>query len=208
MQESLTPYVDALTGKSPKEVQAALIGSLSSSPMGQEALAAIQRGQTFGVQSRQQDLAEKKYAAELAAAGHPVVTGWCRLDSTHPLVNITDGPLHGDVPTAGAYRFRRFRDVVEYPEPVVPTGFAGFALTCMSRDLWRQFPFGAYGGPSSSWSSDFHLSARLRDAGIPIVAAREGYVEHLKERWGELDRAPQARLLIGEQPPAVTVDDA
>ena len=145
---------------------------------------------------------------ELAAAGHPVVTGWCRLDSTHPLVNITDGPLHGDVPTAGAYRFRRFRDVVEYPEPVVPTGFAGFALTCMSRDLWRQFPFGAYGGPSSSWSSDFHLSARLRDAGIPIVAAREGYVEHLKERWGELDRAPQARLLIGEQPPAVTVDGA
>jgi hypothetical protein len=71
MQESLTPYVDALTGKSPKEVQAALIGSLSSSPMGQEALAAIQRGQTFGVQSRQQDLAEKKYAAELAAAGQP-----------------------------------------------------------------------------------------------------------------------------------------
>ena len=71
MQESLTPYVDALTGKSPKEVQAALIGSLSSSPMGQEALAALQRGQTFGVQSRQQDLAEKKYAAELAAAGQP-----------------------------------------------------------------------------------------------------------------------------------------
>ena len=71
MQESLVPYVDALTGKSPQEVQAALIGSLSSSPAGQEALAAIQRGQTFGVQSRQQDLAEKKYAAELAAAGQP-----------------------------------------------------------------------------------------------------------------------------------------
>ncbi len=71
MQESLTPYIDALTGKSPQEVQAALIGSLSSSPAGQEALAAIQRGQTFSVQSRQQDLAEKKYAAELAAAGQP-----------------------------------------------------------------------------------------------------------------------------------------
>lgn len=71
MQESLTPYIDALTGKSPQEVQAALIGSLSSSPAGQEALAAIQRGQTFSVQARQQDLAEKKYAAELAAAGQP-----------------------------------------------------------------------------------------------------------------------------------------
>lgn len=71
MQDSLTPYIDALTGKSPQEVQAALIGSLSSSPMGQEALAAIQRGQTFSVQARQQDLAEKKYAAEAAGGGAP-----------------------------------------------------------------------------------------------------------------------------------------
>jgi len=71
MQDSLAPYVDALTGKSPQEVQAALIGSLSASPMGQEALAAIQRGQTFGVQSRQQDLAEKKFEQELATAGQP-----------------------------------------------------------------------------------------------------------------------------------------
>jgi hypothetical protein len=71
MQESLAPYVDALTGKSPQEVQAALIGSLSSSPMGQEALSAIQRGQTFGVQDRQQKLAELKYEQELAAAGQP-----------------------------------------------------------------------------------------------------------------------------------------
>lgn len=71
MQESLTPYIDALTGRSPEEVKAALIGSLSSSPMGQEALAAIQRGQTFSVQARQQDLAEKKYAAEAAGGGAP-----------------------------------------------------------------------------------------------------------------------------------------
>ena len=71
LRPQLQQYIDALTGKSPEEVKAALIGSLSSSPAGQEALAAIQRGQTFGVQSRQQDLAEKKYAAELAAAGQP-----------------------------------------------------------------------------------------------------------------------------------------
>jgi hypothetical protein len=30
---------------------------------------------------------------DLAAAGHPVVTGWCRLDATHPLANITDGQV-------------------------------------------------------------------------------------------------------------------
>ena len=39
--------------------------------MGQEALSAIQRGQTFGVQDRQQKLAELKYEQELAAAGQP-----------------------------------------------------------------------------------------------------------------------------------------
>ena len=76
MQESLAPYVDALTGKSPQEVQAALIGSLSSSPMGQEALSAIQRGQTFGVQQGQLDVSRErlafdreKAAAEAAGGG-------------------------------------------------------------------------------------------------------------------------------------------
>jgi hypothetical protein len=71
LRPQLQQYIDALAGRSPQEVQAALIGSLSSDPRGQEALSAIQRGQTFGVQSRQQDLAEKRYAAELAAAGQP-----------------------------------------------------------------------------------------------------------------------------------------
>jgi hypothetical protein len=78
MQESLVPYVDALTGKSPQEVQAALIGSLSSSPMGQEALSAIQRGQTFGVQQGQLDVSRErlefdreKAAAEAAGGGAP-----------------------------------------------------------------------------------------------------------------------------------------
>lgn len=70
-QEILRPYVEALDGRPLEEIQAAVIGSLSASPSGQEALAAIQRGETFSVQSRQQDLAEKKYEQELAAAGQP-----------------------------------------------------------------------------------------------------------------------------------------
>lgn len=143
---------------------------------------------------------------ELAREGHPVVTGWCRLDATHPLANITAGPLVGDEPSPGAYRFRTFRQVAGYELPVVPTGFVGFALTCMPRDLWRQFPFGAFGGPSQSWASDFHLSRRLRDAGVPMVAARDGYCEHLKERWLELDRDPRKRLLVGERPAQVVHD--
>jgi hypothetical protein len=70
-QDGLLPYVEALDGKPIEEIQAALIGSLSSSPAGQEALSAIQRGQTFSVQDRQQKLAELKYEQELAAAGQP-----------------------------------------------------------------------------------------------------------------------------------------
>lgn len=78
MQESLRPYADALVGKSPQEVQAALIGSLSSSPVGQEALAAIQRGQTAQIQLGQLDVSRgrlafdtEQAAAAAAAAGQP-----------------------------------------------------------------------------------------------------------------------------------------
>lgn len=71
MQEGLRPYVDALAGKSPDEVKAALIGSLSSSAMGQEALAAIQRAGTLSVQQGQLTLAQQTAAREAAAAGQP-----------------------------------------------------------------------------------------------------------------------------------------
>ena len=93
LRPQLQQYIDALTGKSPKEVQAALIGSLSSDPRGQEALAAIQRGQTFGVQSRQQDLAEKRYAAE-AARGPEVEYEKVELqDGTLGLLNKKTGRI-------------------------------------------------------------------------------------------------------------------
>jgi hypothetical protein len=56
MRGQLQPFIDALTGKSPQEVQAALIGSLASSPEGQEALAAIQRAETASIQRGQLDV--------------------------------------------------------------------------------------------------------------------------------------------------------
>lgn len=75
MQESLAPYVDALAGKSPQEVQAALIGSLSSSSAGQEALAAIQRAQTFGVQQGQLDVSRKRLAFDIEQAAAEAAAG-------------------------------------------------------------------------------------------------------------------------------------
>jgi hypothetical protein len=78
MRGQLQPFIDALADKSPEEVKAALIGSLSSSPEGQEALAAIQRSQTYGVQrgqlevaQGQLELAKQEAEREAAAAGLP-----------------------------------------------------------------------------------------------------------------------------------------
>lgn len=152
-------------------------------------------------------VSQQAYDAVLALAeDYEVVTGYCRLDVTHPEVNITRRPLMGDVPVAGAYDFYRYEDVVNEPRPVLQTGFVGFALTCMSRDMWRRFPFGVYGSAQQSWSSDFHLSIRLRDAAVPMVAARDAYVVHVKETWNRLDAAPEKRLLIGEEPAGVVVE--
>ena len=74
-QDVLIPHMKALEGRSLEEIQAALIGSLSASPSGQEALAAIQRGETFGVQSRQQTLAEQRFAAEQKTAADEAASG-------------------------------------------------------------------------------------------------------------------------------------
>jgi hypothetical protein len=62
-------YIDALTGKSPEEVKSALIGSLSSlGQTGQEALAAIQRAETTGIQRGQLGVSQQRLAMDAAAA--------------------------------------------------------------------------------------------------------------------------------------------
>lgn len=74
MLETVQPYIDALAGKPPEEVKAAAIGSLSSSAMGQEALAAIQRAGTLSVQQGQlavsrEDIALRRQKQALDAQG-------------------------------------------------------------------------------------------------------------------------------------------
>lgn len=71
MRPQIQQYIDALTGKSPEEVKSALIGSLSSSQAGQEALAAIQRAETIGVQRGQLDVSRQRLAQDAAAANQP-----------------------------------------------------------------------------------------------------------------------------------------
>lgn len=144
------------------------------------------------------------------AEAHPVVTGFTRLDATHPLVNLTTRPLIGDEPVPGAYDFYSYADVMAHDGPTLATGFVGFALTGMSRELWTRFPFRARGCGPTACCSDFDLSVRLRDAGIPMTAVTGGYVEHVKITWGERDcgKDPRKRLLIGERPKEVIYEEA
>jgi len=137
--------------------------------------------------------------------GHPVATGWSNLDCVEAKVNLQRTPLQSPVPLVTGWDLYHFAEVMGYPEPVVPTFFGGMCLTGMSRELWQRFPFNCYGRPGGG--SDYHLCWRLQEAGVPIAAAREGFVFHVKERWAEGDLDPKKRLLVGMVSPSVTITD-
>ncbi len=131
------------------------------------------------------------------AAGQPVVTGYCNLDTSgDDRVNITRSPLT-EPRTMASYDFYTQRQVDQYRAELVPTHFVGFALTGMSRPLWQRYPFQAYGSPGCS--SDYHLSRRLAADGVPMVAPKRGRVHHVKDRVNHLDSDPRKRLILGRR---------
>lgn len=137
---------------------------------------------------------------------HPAATGWCRLAKGDPRANLTTSPIRGDRPSVAGYDWWLAADVDAYPQEVVPTGFMGMALTGMSRDMWLRYPQDGYRTSTGhAFSSDFHLSRRLRDDGIPMVAARSGYIDHVKEVWNRRDRLAENRLLVGQIPRRVSI---
>lgn len=127
---------------------------------------------------------------------HPVVTGWCNLDDTDPRCSVVDRPLTGDSPTLDSYGFMHWSRVVTHPEPTLRTWFAGMCLTGMSRELWQRYPFDVLGS-EQGWASDYSLCWRLQRDGVPIVAARDAAVLHVRERWDVPDRDPRKQLRIG-----------
>lgn len=132
--------------------------------------------------------------------GHPVVTGYSNLDATLPFCNLTWGRLHAPPPTVDAYQMFTLAEVKRHEGPMKTT-FAGLCLTVMSREMWLRFPLRCtvLGG-----QMDYQLSWELQEAGVPIVAAPDGFVLHVKERWNQMDTNPAKRLLIGERPPSIT----
>lgn len=127
-----------------------------------------------------------------------VVTGWCNHDCIEPGVNLQWTPLPGyeHPQTREEWNWMHFAEVLSYPTRFIPTYFAGMCITGMSREWWREkfpfdcYPMGHFGG------SDYHLSWRLQEAGIPIYAAREGFAFHLKKSWLGPSPAP---LLLGPE---------
>jgi hypothetical protein len=149
----------------------------------------------------------------LLEAGHPAATGWCRMAVGHESVNLCDRPLSADVPWAKPFPYSLMlrTDVTRYPDEIVPTHFMGMSLTGLTRDLWQRFPYGCYTERRPrGQSSDFHLSARLRDAEIPMVAARSGEVRHLKEMkvQGTMYGPVQHPWLVGNVEPSLSIDRA
>lgn len=125
----------------------------------------------------------------------PVVTGYSNLDAATELVNLSRAPLG-----LQADSLYTLGEVMCWPERAVPTTFCGFALTGMRRELWERYPWVASGG------ADFMLSKRLAADGVPIVAARDAFVWHVKETWNRPDQDPRKGLLVGVEPAAIDLE--
>lgn len=135
------------------------------------------------------------------------VTGWCRLDRTHPLANVTKGPMKLRHPGIDAYGpWYQARELIEHEGARLPTGFMGFALTFLTRELWDRFPMQPMAADGKGFASDFSLSLRLQEAGVPMWVTCCSQVTHVKERWAwewTPDTDPRKRLLIGEREPRI-----
>jgi hypothetical protein len=136
---------------------------------------------------------------ETLADGHPVVTGYSNLDVIDMRVNLTKRPFELLTRSvAEDYDLYHLSEVLGWPDRLVPTCFAGFAVTGMSRDMWLKFPYRSDGVPS-----DWNLSRRLQDAKVPIVAPKAAFMWHVKEIVNLPDKEHRKRLLIGEVEPGV-----
>lgn len=128
------------------------------------------------------------------AEGAPVVTGYCNLAANDWRVNLCKTPV-GETPHPRSYDFYTLEEAVAHADPI-PTYFTGMCLTGMSRAMWQRFPFECYGvGKHAGNASDLHLSRRLQEAGVPIIAPPEAFCLHVKQRWNEHDTDPQKAFL-------------
>ena len=136
--------------------------------------------------------------------GHPVVTGYSNLAYNDMRVNISKMSNY-EKPAVNAHQLYTLTEVMEYQEPVVPTVLVGFALTGMPYELWERFGFSVWNDFPGN-ASDFCLSKKLVEAEVPMVAARDAFVWHVKEQWNLPDKDDRKRLLINSEPRALELE--
>lgn len=142
---------------------------------------------------------ELKKVQQLLDQGHPVVTGYSNLSEHDMRVNLCTQPLGEHGPSIDCYSHPDLHDIAGHTDEAILTSFTGMCLTGMSRAMWRKYPFKACGYPPG-WSSDYNLSLRLQQDGVPIVAARDAFVWHHKSVYNMMDPTPGRELLIGKEP--------
>ncbi|MDA0832759.1 MAG: acyltransferase [Planctomycetota bacterium] len=130
----------------------------------------------------------------------PAATGYCRVDSRSPQVNLTRRPVtltNHKFPEWADYDFFHFDDVQKIADPFL-SWFGGWSLTGLRRELWLEFPF--YVNAVTKAQTDFETAYRLAHAGIPFITHRDTYIEHLKRNSRDMRKE---HWLIGKQQPSV-----
>jgi hypothetical protein len=121
-----------------------------------------------------------------------VYTGFCNMDEDTTEVNLSSVPLKvKNIAARDCYKFPD-RKKVEASDGLYRSWFTGFAFTFMSKGMWLQFPFDCIGDPG--YQSDYRLSVRLQDAGVPIWAAPGGFIQHL--RFNESTKHLEGGLVV------------
>lgn len=136
---------------------------------------------------------------ELHGEGAAVATGYSNLDQLLPSVNLSTNTLPAPPPRESSYELRTQAEVDAIDGPFRTT-FAGFSLTCMSRDMWLKYPVEPtiLGG-----QMDYQLSYRLGCDQVPIITHRDARIEHVKENVLYPDQAPEKRSLVHARPPSI-----
>lgn len=127
--------------------------------------------------------------------GAPVVTGYSNFAANDLRVNI-----------ATRVDWYTLADVQSWVQETNEVYQLGFALSGMKTELWQRFPFRVYWDTPPGSRSDNVLSDRLNAAGIPILAARDAFVWHVKENWDQQDVEERKKLYVGVEPPSIQLE--
>jgi GT2 family glycosyltransferase len=124
-----------------------------------------------------------------------VFTGYCNMDDTTDDVNLSSEPLVVKPrATYDCYTFPKKSDVDNH-SGLYRSWFTGFAMTFMSRDMWLKYPFDCIDTPG--YQSDYRLSVRLQQDGVPIWAVPGAFMQHWRGGDESTRHLPGGQVIAG-----------